>query len=398
MSPRALSHSQQLAGLTTLAAMLLAFVLANSPARDWYEVVHHLPVMARVGTLTVDKPLILWINDGLMGFFFVLIALELKREILEGQLSTPKAIATPGFAALGGMAAPALIYTAFNIGDPVAMRGWAIPTATDTVLALTVLVLLGARVPVSLKVFLTALAIFDDLGAILVIALFYTEQLSTPSLVMAAFGIAALIGLNIFKVTRTAAYVVVGVFLWIAVLKSGVHATLAGVAIGLAIPMKVTQNGRSFSPLRETEHQLYPWVALGVVPVFAFFNSGIVRSASTVNTLVSPGSLGVVLGLLVGKQLGIFGAVWLAVRFGVAKLPDGATWWQVYGVALVAGIGFTMSLFIAGLAFSDPELFRSVRLSVVVGSLLSAAGGVAVLRFASRTRLNGETNQLEPFP
>ncbi len=391
------SRSQKVAGLTTLAAMLLALLLDNSPAREWYEVVHHLPVMVQVGTFTIDKPLILWINDGLMVFFFLLIALELKREILEGQLSTVKSIATPAFAALGGMVAPALIYISFNIGDPVAMRGWAIPTATDTVLALTVLVLLGSRVPTSLKVFLTALAIFDDLGAILVITLFYTDQLATLSLVMAAIGIAALIALNVFKVTRTAAYVVVGVFLWIAVLKSGVHATLAGVAIGLAIPMKVTQNGRSFSPLRETEHQLYPWVALGVVPVFAFFNSGIVLSASTVDALVSPTSLGIVLGLLVGKQLGIFGAVWLAVQLGMAKLPEGTTWGHLYGVALVAGIGFTMSLFIAGLAFSDPEVFRSARLSVVVGSLLSAVSGAAVLWWVGRSA-QSDRRAVEPFP
>ncbi len=385
MNVEAMPRSQKTAGLATIAAMLLAFVLANSPARDWYQLVHHLPVMVRVGTFAIDKPLILWINDGLMAFFFLLIALELKREIMDGQLSTPLAIATPGFAALGGMAAPALIYTAFNAGDPLAMRGWAIPTATDTVLALTVLTLLGARVPASLKVFLTALAIFDDLGAILVIALFYTDRLATPSLVMAALGVAALVGLNVFKVTRTAAYTIVGVFLWIAVLKSGIHATLAGVAIGLAIPIKAVRNGKSFSPLRETEQQLYPWVALGVVPTFAFFNSGIALSASTVDALLSPASLGIVVGLLAGKQLGIFGAVWLAAKAGIAKLPDGANWWQVYGVALVAGIGFTMSLFIAGLAFDDPEIFSSARLSVVVGSLLSAVGGVAILWRARRT-------------
>ena len=392
------THSQMVAGLITLAAMLLAFVLDNSPAQDWYEVVHHLPVMVQVGTFAIDKPLILWINDGLMVFFFLLIALELKREVLEGQLSTPRAIATPGFAALGGMAAPALIYTAFNFGDPAAMRGWAIPTATDTVLALTVLMLLGKRVPASLKVFLTALAIFDDLGAILVIALFYTEQLATLSLIMAAFGLVALIGLNIFNVTRTAAYVIVGVLLWVAVLKSGVHATLVGVAIGLAIPMRVTQNGKSFSPLREAEHQLYPWVALGVIPVFAFFNSGIVLSMTTVHALVSPTSLGIVLGLLVGKQLGIFGAVWLAVKLGVAKLPDETNWWHLYGVALVAGIGFTMSLFIAGLAFSDPAMFRSARLSVVVGSLFSAVCGAAVLWWAGRRQTVSTRTQVEPFP
>ncbi len=398
MKTRDLSRWQKVAGLTTLAAMLLAFVLDNSPAEGWYGVVHHIPVMVRVGTLAIDKPLILWINDGLMVFFFLLIALELKREILEGQLSTFKTIATPAFAAVGGMAAPALIFAAFNAGDPVAMRGWAIPTATDTVLALTVLVLLGSRVPTSLKVFLTALAIFDDLGAIVVIALFYTEGLATTSLVLAAFGIVALVGLNAFKVTRTAAYVVVGAFLWIAVLKSGVHATLAGVAIGFAIPMNAVQSGRSFSPLRETEHQLYPWVALGVVPVFAFFNAGIALSVSTVNALVSPTSLGIVLGMLVGKQLGVFGGVWLAVQAGVAKLPEGTNWLHLYGVALLAGIGFTMSLFIAGLAFTDPATFRSARLSVVAGSLLSAVSGVAVLIFASRRRIKAVPNQAEPFP
>ena len=398
MSPKALSRSQHIAGLTTLAAMLLAVLLDNSPARAWYDLVHHLPVSVRVGEFAIDKPLILWINEGLMVFFFLLIALELKREILEGQLSTPRAIATPGFAALGGMVAPALIYTAFNAGDPVAMRGWAIPAATDTVLALTVLALLGARVPASLKVFLTALAIFDDLGAILVIALFYTERLATPSLVMAAFGIAALVGLNIFKVTRTAAYVIVGVFLWVAVLKSGVHATLAGVAIGLAIPMRVTQAGRSFSPLRDAEHALYPWVALGVVPVFAFFNSGIVLSLSSADALGSPTSLGIVLGLFAGKPLGIFGATWLAVRFGVAGLPQGVSWRQLAGAALAAGIGFTMSLFIAGLAFPDPEAFRNARLSVVVGSILSAIGGAAVLWSAHRQRLKTAPEQAEPFP
>lgn len=397
MNIKDLSRSQYAAGAAVLVAILLAFALANSPAQGLYNLVHHTPVMVRVGSLVIDKPLILWINDGLMVFFFLIIALELKREILEGQLSSPLAIAAPGIAALGGMAVPALIYTAFNASDPVAMRGWAIPISTDTVLALTLLSLLGARVPVSLKVFLTALAIFDDLGAILVMALFYTERLAMPSLVMAAFGIAALIGLNLFNVTRTAAYVIVGVFLWIAVLKSGVHATLAGVVIGLAIPMTGTQNGKRYSPLRQVEHQLYPWVAIGVVPVFAFFNSGIALSLSTVNELASPVSLGIVLGLFVGKQLGVFGATWLAVQLRVAKLPEAASWRQVYGVALVAGIGFTMSLFIAGLAFADPEAFRSARLSVIVGSVLSAAGGVVVLWSASRKRL-AAAKQVEPFP
>jgi NhaA family Na+:H+ antiporter len=385
------SRSQTIAGLATLAAMLLAFALANSPLQHVYRSIHHLPVSVQVGTFAIDKPLILWINDGLMVFFFLLIALELKREVLEGQLSTPKAIATPAFAALGGMLAPALIYTAFNAGDAAAMRGWAIPAATDTVLALTVLTLLGARVPVSLKVFLTALAVFDDLGAILVIALFYTERLATLSLVMAALGLVALVGLNVFKVARTAAYVVVGVLLWVAVLKSGVHATLAGVAIGLAIPRQATRAGRPFSPLHQAERALQPWVALGVVPAFAFFNAGIALSASTVGVLGSPISMGIALGLFAGKQVGIFGAVRLAVSFGVATLPTAANWWQVYGVAMVAGIGFTMSLFIAGLAFPDPVAFEGARLSIVVGSIASAVGGAAVLWSSNRKRLGTAT-------
>jgi NhaA family Na+:H+ antiporter len=378
--------------------MLLAFVIDNSPASPWYEIFHHLPVSVRVGTFVIDKPLVLWINEGLMVFFFLLIALELKREILEGQLSSLRTVATPGFAALGGMAVPALIYSLLNAGDAAAMRGWAIPTATDTVLALTVLTLLGSRVPASLKLFLTALAIFDDLGAILVIALFYTEQLSAPSLVMAAFGVGALIALNAFEVTRTAPYVVLGVFLWVAVLESGVHATLAGVLIGFTIPLNASQSGRRYSPLREAEHQLYPWVALGVVPLFGFFNSGIPLSSATVTALTSPVSLGIVLGLFVGKQVGIFAATWLAVRLGAAVLPHSASWRHVYGVALVAGIGFTMSMFIAGLAFADPATFRNARLSVVVGSVLSAALGAAVLWSAARETSASPEKGSPPFP
>ncbi len=392
-----LSRSPQVAGLVTVAAMLLAFVLDNSPAERWYVQVHHLPVLVQVGEFSINKPLILWINDGLMVFFFLLIALELKREVLEGELSSLKSLAAPGFAALGGMAAPALLYAALNAGDPLAMRGWAIPVATDAVLALTVLILLGSRVPASLKVFLTALAIFDDLGAILVIALFYTEQLAASSLLLAALGIAALGLFNFYKVTRIPAYVIVGVFLWLALLKSGVHATIAGVAIGLAIPMRVTRGGKSWSHVQETEHALSPWVALGVVPVFAFFNAGIPLSIAVLGTLASPVSVGIMLGLFAGKQIGVFGATWLAVRLGLAQLPHAAGWWHIYGVALIAGIGFTMSLFIAGLAFSDPETFRGARLSVVVGSLFSAIGGAAVLWLAGRRRFGAAGKQVEPL-
>ena len=398
MSSEVFWRSPQVAGLVTVAAMLLAFVLGNSPAEGWYVQVHHLPVLVQVGDFSINKPLILWINDGLMVFFFLLIALELKREVLEGELSSLKSLAAPGCAALGGMLVPALIYAALNAGDPLAMRGWAIPVATDAVLALTVLILLGSRVPASLKVFLTALAIFDDLGAILVIALFYTEQLATSSLLLAGLGITALGLFNFYKVTRIPVYVIVGVFLWLAVLKSGMHATIAGVAIGLAIPMRVTQGGKSWSPVQETAYALSPWVALGVVPVFAFFNSGIPLSFAVLDTLATPASLGIMLGLFVGKQIGVFGATWLAVRLGLAQLPHAAGWWHIYGVALLAGIGFTMSLFIAGLAFSDPALFRSARLSVVVGSLASALLGAAVLWWAHHRRNKVTASEVEPFP
>lgn len=310
----------------------------------------------------------------------------------------PPAIAAPGAAALGGMALPALIYAAFNSGDPEAMRGWVVPISTDTVLALTVLNLLGARVPVSLKVFITALAIFDDLGAILVMALFYTDRLAIGSLLMAAVGIAVLAGLNQLKVTRTAAYVVVGVFFWAAVLKSGVNPTLVGVVVALAVPMTATRSRERYSPLQEMEHQLFPWVSLGVVPVFAFFNSGIALSLSTGATLSSFVSLGIVLGLFAGKPLGIAGALWLAVKLKLAKLPEAADWRQVFGVAWVAGIGFTMSLFIAGLAFLEPAMFHSARLSAIIGSLLSAAGGTIVLWSVSRRRLKSASKQAAPFP
>jgi len=395
---KAFWRSPQVAGVVTVAAMLLAFVVENSPAEVWYAQVHHLPVLVQVGEFSINKPLILWINDGLMVFFFLLIALELKREVLEGALSSLKSLAAPGCAALGGMAMPALVYAAFNDGDPLAMRGWAIPVATDAVLALTVLILLGNRVPASLKVFLTALAIFDDLGAILVIALFYTERLATSSLLLVALGIVALGLLNYYNVARVPAYVIVGVFLWLAVLKSGVHATIAGVAIGLAIPMRITRNGKPWSPVRETEHALYPWVALGVVPVFAFFNAGIPLSSAVLATLTSSVSIGIILGLFFGKQIGVFAATWLAGRLGLAQLPHSASWRHLYGVALLAGIGFTMSLFIAGLAFSDPATFRSARLSVVAGSLASALFGAAVLWWAHRRRSKAPPGKGAPFP
>jgi len=388
MSPRRIQKLfkfEQAPGLLMLGAMLLAFVAANSPWSEMYAAIHHTPVHFRIGSLVIDRPLFLWINEGLMVFFFVLVGLELKRQFLEGQLSSPRQIALPGLAALGGMAVPATIYVLFNGSDTAALRGWAIPTATDIVLALGILSLLGARVPVSLKVFLAALAIFDDLGAIAIIAIFYSEQLAIGTLVLPLVGVAALVVANQLNITRMAVYVVVGLFLWITVLESGVHATLAGVAIGFAVPMRVPGIGGK-SPLRRMEQKLHPWVGLGIVPAFAFFNSGISFSGFTLQSLLSPIFIGIALGLFVGKQIGVFGTTWLVIKLGIAKIPHGADWRQVYGIALLAGIGFTMSLFVGTLAFAEPETAASAKLGILVGSILSALVGIAVLQ----TSQNGD--------
>ncbi len=315
-----------------------------------------------------------------MVFFFFLIGLEIKREVLEGQLSSVTQIALPAFGAAGGMAAPALIYLFFNLGDPVAVRGWAVPVATDIVLALALLALLGERVPVSLKVFLTALAIFDDLGTLVVIAAFYTEGLSLPSLALATLGLAALFILNRLRIARLTPYALTGVFVWVAVLESGVHATLAGMLIALSIPMRAS--GKEV--LKQLEHDLTPWVALGVVPVFAFFNAGIDLEGVTVESFLSPISLGVALGLFIGKQLGVFTGVGIAVVSGIARLPTGVTWPQIYGASVLTGVGFTMGLFVAGLAFVQPGLILSTNFSIIVGSSLSALLGMIVLTRSCR--------------
>ena len=367
-----------------IGVMLLALGLANSPLEPLYHLVHHTPVMIRVGALSIDKTLVQWINEGLMVFFFLLVGLEIKRQVLEGQLSTLPQFALPALAALGGMIVPAAVYLAIAGADPALRPGWAIPTATDIVLALGILSLLGKRVPASLKIFLTALAVFDDIGAVLIIGFFYSDDISQTALVLAASAALTLAILNALNVTRTAPYVLVGAFLWIALLKSGVHATLAGVVIGIAIPMRITGDHGAVSPLRRMERQLHGWVTLGVVPLFAFFNSGIVLGKVTADSLIAPLSLGVILGLLIGKQLGVFGAVWLAWRLRVADLPAEANLTQLYGIATLAGIGFTMSLFVATLAFSDAQLLLSAKAAVLLGSGLSAIIGLAVLYQATR--------------
>jgi len=367
-------------GVSLVAAAALALVWANSPLADVYEAVLKTPVAVQVGSFQIAKPMLLWINDGLMAIFFLLVGLEIKRELLEGELAAPGAIALPGIAAASAMAMPAVIYLAFNHGGPAA-AGWAIPTATDIAFAVGVLALLGPRAPSSLKVFLLALAIIDDLGAIIVIAIFYTSDLSPHSLALAGAALALLVALNLGGCLRVGAYVLVGVFLWVCVLKSGVHATLAGVALGFAIPLRGAVEGQD-GPLHRLEHSLHPWVAFGILPVFALANAGVSLTGMSVASLVLPIPLGIALGLFVGKQLGAVVATWLCIRAGLAALPEGASWLQMYGVCVLTGVGFTMSLFIGTLAFADEGQVAAVRLGVLTGSLLSAVLGYLVLRAA----------------
>jgi NhaA family Na+:H+ antiporter len=370
-------------GILLVAAALLALAVNNSPLAPLYDALLSIRLEIRIDTLLIAKPLLLWINDGLMAIFFLLVGLEVKRELLEGELSTPAQALLPAVVAVAGMAVPAAIYAALNWRDPVAVHGWAIPTATDIAFALGILALVGSRVPLSLKVFLTAIAIFDDLGAIVVIAVFYTAGLSIESLVAAAVASAVLLGLNLAGVTRRAPYFVVGIVLWVCVLKSGVHATLAGVVLAMAIPLRAKdRDGRS--PLHELEEALQPWVGFGIMPLFAFANAGIPLAGLSVATLFEPVPLGIAAGLFFGKQLGVFGTTWLIVRSGLAPVLVGATWSQVYGIALLAGVGFTMSLFIGTLAFDHSELGVATRVGVLTGSFLSAAVGFAVLRFSTR--------------
>lgn len=369
----------------TVAALLAALAMVNSPLEPLYWVVHHTPLAVRVGTLGVEKPLILWINEGLMVFFFLLVSLEIKREMLEGHLASPARVALPVLAALGGMAVPAAIFLAFTWGEGAAARGWAIPTATDTVLALAALNVLGARVPPAVRAFLLALAIFDDLGAIVILAAGFTKSLSLASLLLAAGALLVLLALNLRGVTRASAYVVAGFALWLAVLESGVHATLAGVLIGFAIPLRV--GAREASLLRSAEQGLRGWVALGIVPLFAFFNAGVQLSGEPAGGLSSAVLLGTGLALVAGKPAGILAAGWAAVRLGLARLPQGAGWTHFACASMLAGIGFTMSLFFAGLAFGTRDaLALSAKLGILAGSAVSAALGIAFLALVASRR------------
>lgn len=369
-------------GLLLMAAAAVALVLANSPAAPAYQAA----LAMRVGVGDASLSLLLWINDALMAIFFLLVGLEIKRECLTGELSSVKRAALPAIAALGGMLVPALIYLVVNAGDPSTARGWAIPAATDIAFALGVLAVVGSRVPVSLKVFLTALAILDDLGAIVIIAIFYSADLSAVALASAAAAVGVLVAFNRIGVRRLAPYLLVGLVLWCAVLVSGIHATLAGVVLAFTIPLRtpgaVAHTDAEDSPLHRLEHMLHPWVAYLIVPVFGLANAGLAFDGLSPGALLAPVPLGVALGLFVGKQAGVLAACWLAVKLRWAEWPDGATPVQVYGVAVLCGIGFTMSLFIGSLAFTPAELQSQVKLGVFGGSLVAALLGYLVLRLA----------------
>ena len=366
-------------GLLLMFAALLAMLCANTFLAAYYELLLSTPVEIRVGALNIAKPLLLWINDGLMAIFFFLVGLELKRELVEGELSNKRNIILPGVGAIGGMLFPALIYLYFN-HDSIARDGWAIPAATDIAFALGALSLLGSRVPISIKIFLTSLAIFDDVGAILIIAIFYTSKISLSALIVVASCIPVLALLNRRNVISTSPYILIGLIMWVATLKSGVHATLAGVVMAMFIPMR-SKKDPSVSPLTDLEHDLHSIVAFFVLPVFAFANAGISFSGVGIEQVLHSASIGIALGLFLGKQIGIFGCCWLAVKFNFAKLPEGMSWSSLYGTAALCGIGFTMSLFIGSLAFeaNGVDMFFDERLGIVVGSLVSGLFGYLIL-------------------
>jgi NhaA family Na+:H+ antiporter len=385
-SVRRFIASESAGGVVLALAAIVALFVSNSSFGPAYErfVQAHIELRIANDWLVLSKPLLLWVNDLWMAVFFLLVGLEIKREVLAGELASLRQASLPAVAALGGMIVPALIYVALNHADPVALRGWAIPTATDIAFALGILMLLGSRAPASLKIFLTAVAIIDDLGAIIIIALFYTEQLSAPMLLTAGGGIALLFLLNRVGVTKIGPYVIVGLVVWVCVLKSGIHSTLAGVVTAMAIPLHDKHGG---SPLETAEHVLHPWVAFAVLPMFAFVNAGVSLQNVSLGTLTLGVPLGIALGLVIGKTIGVFGASWLLMRFAGAQPPVGASPRQFFGVCVLCGIGFTMSLFIGGLAFvgQDPSYEIQVKLGVLGGSLIAGLLGVALLLAPERS-------------
>jgi Na+:H+ antiporter, NhaA family len=370
-------------GVVLMIAAAIAMIIANSPLNGAYQGLFNKTFSVLIDGHGLSKPIILWVNDGLMAIFFFLIGLELKREVLEGKLRNPRDIILPGFAALGGMAVPALIFAALNWNSPATLPGWAIPAATDIAFAVGVLALLGKRAPASLKVFLLTLAILDDLGAIIIIAVFYTAKLDVTYLALALIPLAGLLFHNRRRAHRIAPIVLLGAMLWVLVLESGVHATLAGVITAFFVPLK-DRFGKS--PMHALEHGLEPYVKFLILPLFAFANAGVVLAGMTIGDLAAPLPSGIALGLLIGKLTGVFGFTWLLVKSGAARLPEGANWLHIFGVAALAGIGFTMSLFIGSLSFSDLAQMNAVRLGVLTGSILSACLGFAVLFAAGPAR------------
>jgi NhaA family Na+:H+ antiporter len=380
--------SESAGGVVLALAAIVALLVSNSSFGPLYERFVQARIELRIANdwLVLSKPLLLWVNDLWMAVFFFLVGLEIKREVLVGELASLKQASLPAVAALGGMAVPALIYVALNHADPVALRGWAIPTATDIAFALGILMLLGSRVPASLKIFLTAVAIIDDLGAIIVIALFYTAQLSAPMLLAAGGGVVLLFVLNRAGVSKIGPYVIVGLIVWVCVLKSGIHATLAGVVTALAIPLRDKHGG---SPLETAEHALHSWVAFAVLPMFAFVNAGVSLQGVSLGTLAQGVPLGIAIGLVLGKAVGVFGASWLMIRFAGAALPAQASLRQFFGVCVLCGIGFTMSLFIGGLAFAGQGVGyeTQVKIGVLGGSLIAGVLGAAILLGAARRNM-----------
>lgn len=368
-------------GIVLAFAALLAMIVANSPLYDLYNAFIHAPVVLQIGNFEIAKDAHHWINDGLMAIFFFLVGLELKREALIGELSDVKQIILPALCAVGGMMAPALVYFGLNHGDVEAMKGWAIPTATDIAFAIGVLSLLGNKVPNALKVFLVSIAIFDDLGAIIIIALFYTSELSLVSLGVAAICLPFLFLLNRLNVVRLTPYILIGAILWAAMLKSGVHATLAGVLLAFFIPLRNNKDPEH-SPLEELEHDLHNTVAFGILPLFAFANAGISLAGTSTNELMHGVPLGIMLGLFIGKQIGVMLPVIIATKTRLVSLPNGTNLKQIYGVSMLCGIGFTMSLFISGLAFGGIPDDYDPRLGIILGSLVSGIAGYLLLRTA----------------
>ena len=379
------------AGILLITATLFALLCKNTFLSEFYDSFLTTPVVVQFGLLKIDKDLHLWINDGLMAIFFFLIGLEVKREMVEGHLSTIGQAMLPGIAAIGGVVAPALVYIYFNQeGSGGNIDGWAIPTATDIAFAVAVLTILGPRIPVSLKFFLLALAIFDDLAAIIIIAVLYTVELSEMSLIVACLSVFTLITMNRFKVALPGAYMLIGMVLWVSVLKSGVHATLAGVVLALTIPLSsVNSAGVKFSMSANFEHMLHKWVALLILPLFAFVNAGVNLRGVNLEQMTGAVPMGIALGLIVGKQVGVFGFCLIAIKSGIAKLPQGSTWLQLYGVSVLTGIGFTMSLFIDSLAFTGAEsrIFANTdKLAILLGSFVSAALGFVILKYAPKAK------------